>query len=279
MHGGNQALRLNSTKDITKHYRHIFLAPHLDDAAYSCGGTMGVQVSSGVRPLVITVFAGAPSPKQKLSPLALEVMRDWDISDLPGAIRFADERRKEDSAALDYLQSDYLWLDYPEAIYRGEPGYYTSKEQLIGGEVHSSDRSLDNELGQMLTELHDRLPDTVWFAPLGIGRHIDHQILCSAADRLVQHGAKVYFYEEIPYVQRIKGALDARLQELGGAFEYNLVEVSELIPMKLEAADMYKSQIVPNFGNREAMHKAIDGYAQSIRPVETIRLERYWVVR
>jgi LmbE family N-acetylglucosaminyl deacetylase len=272
-------MQLTSIDQITKHYRHIFLAPHLDDVVYSCGGTLGMQVSSGIRPLVITAFAGAPKPRQKLSHLALEVMRDWDISDLEGAINFIKQRRQEDKAALDYLQSDYLWLDYPDAIYRGEPAYYTSKEQLIGGEVHASDRSLDSELGKILTDLHDRLPDTVWYAPLGVGRHIDHQIICSAADRLVQIGAKVYFYEELPYVQRDKGALDARLQELGGAFEYNLVETSELIPMKLEAADMYASQIVPNFGSREAMHKAIDGYAQSIRPVETIRLERYWVVR
>lgn len=272
-------MQLTSIDQITKHYRHIFLAPHLDDAVYACGGTMGMQVSSGIRPLVITVFAGPPKPKQKLSHLALEVMRDWDISDVDGAINFINQRRQEDKAALDYLQADSLWLDYPEAIYRGEPGYYTSKEQLIGGEVHSSDGSLDSELGKILTDLQDRLPDTVWYAPLGIGRHIDHQIVCSAVDRLVQRGAKVYFYEEMPYVQRDKGALDARLQELGGAFEYNLVETSELIPMKLEAADMYTSQIVPNFGSREAMHKAIDGYAQSIRPVETIRLERYWVVR
>ncbi|WP_338257177.1 PIG-L deacetylase family protein [Dictyobacter halimunensis] len=272
-------MRLTSINDITRHYRHIFLAPHLDDIVYSCGGTLGVQVSSGLRPLIITAFAGGPKPDQQLSSLALQVVRDWGASDAQSALRVMEERRKEDSAALDYLQADYLWLDYPEAIYRGKPGYYTSKEQLMGGEVHPDDRALDRELGNMLVELRDRLPDTVWYAPLGVGHHIDHQIVCSAADRLVQRGAKVYFYEDFPYVQRNPGALEKRLQELGGAFEYNLVEISEMMPMKLEAADLYRSQIDSNFGSREAMHRLIDNYAKSIRPVETIRLERYWLTR
>ncbi|GCE24599.1 GlcNAc-PI de-N-acetylase [Dictyobacter alpinus] len=272
-------MRLTSTNDITKHHRHIFIAPHLDDVVYSCGGTIGVQVSSGLHPLVITPFAGAPSATQKLSPLALQVARDWGVGDAEGAIRLMEERRKEDAQALDYLQADYLWLDYPEAIYRGDPGYYTSKEQLMGGEVHPSDRSIDDELGKLLVELHDRLPDTAWYAPLGIGRHVDHQIICSAVDRLVQRGAKVFFYEDFPYVQREAGALEARLQELGGEFEYNLVEVSEMIPLKIEAASMYRSQITSNFVSQEAMQKDMDNYAKNIRPVETVRLERYWVAR
>lgn len=272
-------MQLKSINDINKHYRHIFLAPHLDDVVYSCGGTLGVQVSSGLRPLVITAFTGNPAANQPLSHLALQVGRDWGANNVEEAIHVIEMRKKEDSQALDYLQADYLWLDYPEAIYRGNPSYYTSKEQLMGGDVHPSDRPLDNELGQMLLDLQERLPDTSWYAPLGIGRHIDHQIICSAADRLVQRGAKVYFYEDFPYAERNEGALEARLQELGSPFEYTLVEVSEMMNMKKEAANMYTSQTTANFGTTEDMYKAMDSYAYSIRPTETIRLERYWVAR
>jgi len=42
---------------------------------------------------------------------------------------------------------------------------------------------------------------------------------------------------------------------------------------------MYTSQVALNFGSSAAMHKAIEGYAHSIRPVETVNLERYWTVR
>ena len=57
----NVTLQLKSFDEITRDHRHIFLSPHLDDVVYSCGGTLGVQVSTGIRPLVITVFAGVPS--------------------------------------------------------------------------------------------------------------------------------------------------------------------------------------------------------------------------
>jgi LmbE family N-acetylglucosaminyl deacetylase len=271
-------LQLTSIDEITTKHRHIFLAPHFDDIVYSCAGTLGVQVSSGLRPLVITIFGGIPATNQPISPFATQVTSKWGAS-AGGVGTLIEQRRKEDRTALDYLQADYLWLDYLEAIFRGQPAYYTSEEQIIGGEVHAEDLDIDKELAQLLLNLQSRLPDAAWYAPFGIGRHVDHQIVCSAADRLIQQGAKVYFYEDFPYVQRNPAALQERIQELGGAYEYALVEMSEMLPLKLEAADMYASQISSNFASQEAMHKAIENYAKSIRPVETVRLERYWTAR
>ncbi len=272
-------MQLTDVSEITTKYRHIFLAPHFDDIVYSCGGTMGVQVSSGLRPLVITVFGGIPPQDLSLSPFATQVVRRWGTSGTSDVRALIEERRREDKAALDYLQADYLWLDHLEAIFRGNPAYYTSEAQIIGGEVHAEDQDIDRQLAQLLLDLQARLPDAAWYAPLGVGRHVDHQIVCSAADRLVQRGAKVYFYEDFPYVQREPEALQSRIHELGGAYEYALVEVSEMLPLKIEAADMYASQISSNFTGKETMHKAIEGYAKSIRPVETVRLERYWTAR
>ena len=270
-------MQLTSLNDITTRYRHIFLSPHFDDAVYSCGGTLGVQLSSGIRPLVITIFGGVPATDTQISPIAAQIHREMGVSPSLGAGAAIEARRKEDAAALDYLQVDYLWLDYQEAIYRGSPAYYTTKEQLIGGEVNNADLAIDHQLAQDLVTLAERLPDAVWYAPLGIGRHVDHQIVSSAADRLVQRGTRVYLYEEFPYVLKA-GAREARIQELGEALEPALVEVSEMLPYRLEAADMYTSQIGPNFGDQATMHKAMETYAHAIRPVETICLERYWTV-
>ena len=270
-------MRLSSLNDITTKHRHIFLSPHFDDVVFSCGGTLGVQLSSGLRPLVITVFAGVPDANTQLSSLATQIHREMGVSLSQGVAGAIETRRKEDAAALDYLQVDYLWLDYPESIYRGNPAYYTTKEQLIGGNVHDGDLAIDHQLAQDLVALAERLPDAAWYAPLGIGRHVDHQIVSSAADRLVQRGSKVYLYEEFPYVLQ-EGAREARIQELGELLEPALVEVSEMMPYRLEAADMYASQIAPNFGDVATMHRGIDTYAHNIRPVETIRLERYWTL-
>ncbi len=271
-------MQLTSIHDITPQHRHIFLSPHFDDVVYSCGGTLGVQVSCGLTPLVITIFGGIPDNDGSLSSFARQQHRQMGASSNESIGAIVERRRQEDAAALDSLGVDYLWLDYPEAIYRGNPAYYTSEEQLIGGEVNPNDLWIDKQLALDLLALQNRLPDVAWYVPLGIGRHVDHQIVSSTADRLVQHGSTVYLYEEFPYVLEAK-ALDARLNELGGSFEPALVEMSEMLPFRLEAADLYTSQVQNNFANREEMHRLMTEYTHSLRPVETVHLERYWTVR
>ena len=269
-------MQLKSVDDITTSHRHIFLSPHFDDVVYSCGGTLGVQVSVGLRPLVITVFGGIPQ-ETNVSPYALDNHRRMGFSQDVNAV--ISTRRREDAAAMELLGVDYLWLDYPDAIYRGNPASYTSDSQLMGGEVHAGDRWIDEELAETLVSLRKRLPDTVWYAPLGVGRHVDHQLVCSAADRLTQMGAKVNLYEDFPYVLRQSGALVERLEEFGNTLEPGLVEMSEMLHLRQEAAAQYVSQIGVNFGDQAAMFKAIADYAHGIRPVETVHLERYWTAR
>jgi LmbE family N-acetylglucosaminyl deacetylase len=269
-------MQLKSLEEITRDYRHIFLSPHFDDVVFSCGGTLGVQVNTRLRPLVITVFAGMPSPTMELSSLAAQIHREADFRLNPQTA--VTTRREEDARALDYLKVDYLWLDYLDAIYRGTPAYYTEKSQLMGGEVHPADLRIDREMAQNLVALHERLPDPVWYAPLGVGRHVDHQIVCSAIDRLIQRGANVKLYEELPYVLT-ESALEERLQEFGETLEPAFVEMSEMLHLRQEAAEMYASQIRLNFGDKETMFKVMDDYTHSIRPVETVHLERYWTPR
>src|SRR5216117_1736922 len=269
-------MQLKSFDEITKIHRHIFLSPHLDDVVYSCGGTLGVQVTTGLRPLVISVFAGVPSPTIELSPLAAEIQRDTGFRQNAQIAMTA--RREEDARALNYLNVDYLWLDYLDAIYRGMPAYYTDKRQLMGGDVHPGDLWIDRELAQNLVALHDRLPDAVWYAPLGVGRHVDHQVVCSAIDRLIQRGANVKLYEDFPYVLK-EDALETRLNELGSAFEPAYVEMSEMLPIRQEAMALYTSQIELNFNSKANMRKTVDEYTHNIRPVHTVRLERFWTTR
>ena len=266
-------MQLKSFDDIQRVHRHIFLSPHFDDVVYSCGGTLGVQASAGLRPLVITVFGGAPTTPVEFSPFALETHRKMGFrQDAQAAIA---TRRREDAAALDYLHADYLWLDYPDAMYRGTPPHYPNR--VVGVDVHPGDLWIDRELAQNLVALHDRLPDAVRYAPLAIGPHVDHQIVCSAADRLTELGANVKLYEDFPYVLD-NGAREKRIKDFGGSLEPALVEMSEMLPLRQEAAAMYASQIDANFGNKEVMFNAMQTYTYSIRPVHTVHLERYWTL-
>ncbi len=270
-------MQLKSLDDITTGHRHIFLSPHFDDVVYSCGGTLGVQASVGLHPLVITVFGGAPEQGAPLSAFAMNIHRRMGFSqDVNAAVQ---TRRREDAAAMELLGVDYLWLDYPDAIYRGNPAYYTDDSQLIGGEVNPGDRWIDEELAELLVSLRNRLPDTVWYAPLAVGRHVDHQIVCSAADRLTELGARVNLYEDFPYVERFSGSLLERLDEFGNTLEPGLVEMSEMLPLRLQASAKYASQTGLNFPDEASMFKAMTSYTHNIRPVETVHLERYWTTR
>ncbi len=270
-------MQYTSLQDITRSSRHIFLSPHFDDVAYSCAGTLAVQVSNGLHPLVITVFGGIPAQGLRLSDFASQTHRKMGLGNLDAAA-VVTKRRQEDANALDHLHVDYLWFDYLDAIYRGEPPYYTDEQQLMHGEVHFADINIDRQLAQDLVALHERLPDTVWYAPLGVGQHVDHQLVASAADRLVQRGANVKFYEDFPYVLE-SDALEQRLRQLGEALEPAYVEMSEMLPQRIEAAERYASQIDLNFGSLAKMHQAINDYTYSIRPVHTVHLERFWTPR
>lgn len=270
-------MQINSLKEITKDSRHIFLSPHFSDVVYSCGGTLGVQASNGLYPLVITIFGGQPAEDWQPGPFAQDLQRRMQASNLSSHDLVATQRR-EDVRALSVVSANYLWLDYLAALYRGSPPYYTSNEEISGGDVHPSDAWIDRQLAQDLLEVSERLPDAVWYAPLGIGRHVDHQIVTSAVDRLVRHGAKVQFYEDFPAVLR-EGALEERLNELGGAMDPAYVEMSEMLPLRLEAADCYATQTTLNFADQATMHRSMENFTHGIRPVQTVHLERYWTPR
>lgn len=267
-------MQLRGLNDVTSDHRHIYLSPHFDDVAYSCGGTIGIQASRGEHPLVITIFAGMPSSELKLSRLASKVHKLMEFDQRAGSLIAI--RHKEDASAIAFLHADYLWLDYLDAIYRGTPAYYKRWRSIIR-KVHSNDVGIVKQLAQDLGALHERLPNASWYAPLGLGYHVDHQIVFAVAHALLQQGAHVKFYEDFPYVMQTH-ALQKRLRELGNTLKPELVEISETLHLRREAAAMYSSQVKLNFGTKEAMYKAMKDYAFSNHPIKSVPVERYWTL-
>ena len=266
-------MQLTSLDQINQNYRQIYLQPHFDDAVLSCGGSIGLQRATGNHVLVVTVFGGVPVAGLPLSGLARQSQQKMGLgSDAAEAVR---QRRAEDAAALEVLGADALWLDYTDAIYRGAPGYYQSDEALFGN-VNSGDLALDAELADVLLRMHERAPLAVIYAPLGVGHHVDHQLVCSAADRLAQRKINVKFYEDFPYVTN-QGAFESRQRELSVSMEPELVEISGILPAKLEAIARYRSQVPQLFGSEDRMQQAVRDYASSIRRTYPgIQIERYW---
>lgn len=257
---------------IAPDHKHIYLSPHFDDVVYSCGGLIGLQGRKGEAPLVITIFAGIPPMTQKLTSFARRVQQVMGVgNDTTGLIAL---RQQEDIRALTHLQASYFWCDYLDAIYRGAPAFYRRKRS-ISGKVHSADTWIARQLVKDLVTLHERLPDANWYAPLGLGKHVDHQIIFAVADHLLWHGVNVKFYEDFPYARNPR-ALNQRLKELGNTLKPLHIDISETLNLRQEAATMYYSQVVLNFGDQETMHQALNSYAMSIHPQGLIPFERYW---
>lgn len=266
-------MEITSLDQIDRRYRHIYLSPHLDDAALSCGGSIGLQTACGLKALVITAFAGVPPAEQQPSGFASQTHQQTSLPASPHEAVKA--RRREDKEAISTLGADTFWLEYPDAIYRGNPPYYQNDEELFG-QIDQNDFSLDEALGAFLLEVYRRAPLATFYVPLGVGHHVDHQLCCSAGDRLAQQGANLKFYEDFPYVAT-PGALEARRRELGSGLEAELVEVSGALRLKEDALACYTSQMPNLFGGIEKMQRSLEDYMGSLRRTYPgIEIERFW---
>jgi LmbE family N-acetylglucosaminyl deacetylase len=260
---------------VTAGHRHLYLSPHFDDVVYSCGGAIALRTQAGEGALVITVFAGQPDPELKLSALARKLQRAMGFEQDTAAL--LQVRRREDSQACGLVQADYLWLEYLDAIYRGSPPLYRWARS-IGGSVHARDAWIEQDLFRRLLSLHERFPALQWYAPLGIGRHVDHQVVAAVAARLSRCGASVTFYEDFPYVLQPR-ALQRRLRELRLQLDPLVVEISSVLHLRQKAAELHASQVGINFGSLAALYRSIAGYSRQIGSDSVSHAERYWLPR
>jgi hypothetical protein len=61
-------------------YKHIYLSPHYDDAALSCGGSIRRQAKQQEAVAVVAIFADAPAvPNSSLSKSAREVHHELTV--------------------------------------------------------------------------------------------------------------------------------------------------------------------------------------------------------
>ncbi len=262
-------MQLQSIEDIQQKHRHIYLSPHFDDAVLSCGGSIAMQTQINLQPLIITIFAAPPADGAALSAFAKQVQTSAGLGE-SGADAVA-RRREEDRAACEYIGADYLWLNYADAIYRG----YDSGESLFC-DINRNDLDLEETLAQVMLKIHELAPNAVIYAPLGVGHHVDHQLVTSAAARLINEKVNIKFYEDIPYVTK-PNTLQTRQTELKISMEPEMNEVSFQLDYKLNATALYASQIAPLFKTEDVMRREITAYSKSIKPANAhIAIERFW---
>lgn len=245
-------------------YDALYLSPHLDDAALSCGGQIYQQTGGGRSVLVATVMAGEPRTDTR-STLADYLHHNWGVTAETAVAR----RRVEDETACDRLGADTLHWSVPDCIYRvhpetGEP-LYTSEDALFG--------NVDDAEGYLIQEIVEEMGDLPAAArilvPLGAGHHVDHQLTRKAAECYFGR-EKLIYYEDYPYAQRNPDTLDALL-EVEAAWQSEVIPLTEAaLQARLEAILAYDSQINVLFNDPQTLADTLKAY------VEAVGGERVW---
>jgi LmbE family N-acetylglucosaminyl deacetylase len=183
--------------------RWIYLSPHLDDAALSCGGLIWEQGASGEPASIWTICAGDP-PEQVLSPFAESLHARWGTG-----LAAAEQRRQEDLRSCARIKAECVQLSIPDCIYRQHPqtgAYLYACEEAIIGPLHPAEAALVEELS---AELARRLPGgSKVVAPLALGGHVDHRLVRAAAEQLALPADALWYYADYPYVLQSAGELD-----------------------------------------------------------------------
>ena len=244
---------------------NVFVQPHLDDVAWSCGGTVA-RLAAGEPCTILTVFDRSPDPTLSLSLFARMLHIAWGAGRDPLPMR-----RAENVRALAILGAKGESLDFHEALYRDPP-------------VHSSGALLTAPgpaLAPLAHEIAERLVEacrgaTRVFLPLGIATHVDHVLCFAAHDRLREVGCAVHHYEDFPYVTRA-GKLAARLESLHDSTLASVtVDVARTLDTRIDAVRAYPSQL--GFMGMDRPEGLVRTHAAAVMPGSSPGSygERFW---
>jgi LmbE family N-acetylglucosaminyl deacetylase len=351
---------------------HIFIAPHPDDVALSCGGLVASLRELGQNVTILTVFSGDGSANG-LSPYQREALgfgskalwpateafnrsaiaADWPtaalvpawaateegleatqsdadaaakrfwqrsswyrrasirnvsladqavMDDLPtqGAV-YTDEltdaaaagdlmarRRVEDERYAYFAEASVVFLDMPDAVFRG----YEGDTELLG-----APREDDEAPFERLREEIDRLePQRIYF-PLAVGGHVDHRLCREVGVRLLEEPRRwvmpgpdyagiVAFYDDFPYAlwnefRGLEGLGANPFTRLPGDVSVSpeFADITDQLESKIMGISLYESQIERLFDSTREMANAVRSHGRVMGELGGVdgSAERYWV--
>jgi LmbE family N-acetylglucosaminyl deacetylase len=238
----------------------VFVQPHFDDVALSCGATLAMLAET-MSPLMVTVFAGEPTGD--VNEFARFQHERWALPDFD----VVPARRREDANAAIALGSSVRvrWLNYPDAIYR-RPEY--GSEKGLFSDIVAEDVPLIAEVTGRLAELGEPI-----FLPLSVARHVDHRIVFDAGLELQARGADVWFYADLPY------ALDetrfaSRLGQVEPAEVIDVELTPEALDRRWAAIECYSSQLPVLFRGMDDPRALFEGFGRSDENGKIV--DRFW---
>jgi LmbE family N-acetylglucosaminyl deacetylase len=226
----------------------------LDDAVFSCGGTLGRLADAGWDVVVCTAFT-----RSVLAPTGFALACQLDKGLSPDADYMAI-RRAEDTEACHQLGCTADWLDFVEAPHRG----YGDAKSLFG-----LPREADDVLGPLslaFAAILDRRPDLV-LAPQAVGGHVDHVMLVRALRVVRSPSLPILWWTDFPYATRLH--LSPTRPFISDMIKLTECVVTGDIKKRLSACAAYVTQISYQFGSEQGLIDAL----QTAGPSEWFRLD------
>jgi LmbE family N-acetylglucosaminyl deacetylase len=232
----------------------LALSPHLDDAAFSCGGTLARLASAGWRVVVATLFTRSMPDPQGFA-LACQLDKGLDA-----ATDYMALRRAEDADACARLGAEPRWLPFAEAPHRG----YDCLAALFGPVL--PDDPAAAPLTDAIGDLLDALRPDLLLAPQAIGAHVDHVVAVRAL-RAAASSTPLLWWQDYPYIARA-GTVPVPFGTEMSALPALTVEI---LPEPKHAACLaYASQIGLQFGSSDRLSAAL----ADAGPRESFRRDR-----
>ena len=249
---------------------HVIISPHFDDGIFSCGGLAHQLRAAQHNVIVMTMMGGLFQGQLPDTPILADLHQRWATGIDP-----LRARQIEDERAARSLDLDLMHVPLPDCVYRvaGDLALYPSEESLFA-EVHPADYAPRLLQGIQIPGLDTA---TAVYLPLGVGHHVDHQIVRDwgmTQVRDVPDKSVVRFYVEFPYSkedQSTEAALSAVSLELEAA-DVHLTEAD--IRAKIKAIACYHSQISTFWDSLEAMDADVRRAFRDPRSGDYI--ERFW---
>ncbi|MFL5680498.1 MAG: PIG-L deacetylase family protein [Chloroflexota bacterium] len=197
-------------------------------------------------------------------------------------------RRVEDERFAYFAEASVVFLDLPDAVFRG----YEGDEQLLGG-PRDNDVSPYEILRREITRLE---PQRVYL-PLGVGNHVDHRLCAETGVRLLHesrrwvmpgpdYAGKVAFYEDFPYAwwsdfRRLEDLPLGGVGNLPGdiALAPEYADITDQLERKITGVRLYESQLDRLFGGTREMADAVRAFGRQVGALGGVNgfAERYWV--
>lgn len=232
----------------------IYLSPHLDDVALSCGGLLWEQARGGEHVSVWTICAGDPPPGA-FSSFARSLHERWDTG--PDATA---RRRQEDIQSCRIMGAAFKHFPIPDCIYRrGEAldQYLYPTEEAIFDKIHTDEGDLVTSLSDGIIRM---LPqDAQLVSPLTLGGHVDHRLTRTAAE---QTGRPLYYYADYPYV--LDEAEWPDILRIGSGKPHRFEISPPGLESWIEAVYAHRSQISTFWTDYAAIQAAIRSYSREI---------------